>query len=80
MDFTQEDPALALQHLASNEVIVAANATLPPGVVPPVVSPPNAPGLPNTGGPDLWLLMAGFVLVFGGGTLVIANQRRRRRS
>jgi uncharacterized repeat protein (TIGR01451 family)/LPXTG-motif cell wall-anchored protein len=49
-----------------------------------VVSPPPPevipPSLPNTGGPDLWYLAAGLVLVLGGSLLVLGDQRRRRRS
>jgi uncharacterized repeat protein (TIGR01451 family) len=51
-----------------------------------VVSPPTPPQkphphvLPNTGGPDGWVLGAGLALVLAGGTLVLADQRRRRRS
>jgi uncharacterized repeat protein (TIGR01451 family)/LPXTG-motif cell wall-anchored protein len=55
----------------------------PPVVTPPVVSPPEAKppaALPNTGGPNLWLLVAGFVLLLGGGTLLAGDRMRRRRS
>jgi LPXTG-motif cell wall-anchored protein len=53
-----------------------------PAVIPPVVSPPQVtpPTLPNTGGPDSWVLAAGLVLLLGGGTLVAGDRRRRRRS
>jgi LPXTG-motif cell wall-anchored protein len=61
----------------SNAVTDAANATLPPEVKPPQVSPPGA--LPNTGGPDRWLLMAGLVLLLGGSTIVAGGRPRRRR-
>ncbi|MCW2858068.1 MAG: hypothetical protein JWR52_3683 [Marmoricola sp.] len=40
------------------------------------VSPPTQGGLPNTGGPDLWILLGGLGLV-AGGSLVIARSKRR---
>jgi LPXTG-motif cell wall-anchored protein len=49
---------------------------LPPRT--PQVSPPAV--LPNTGGPDSWLLGAGLILLLGGGTLIAADRRRRHRS
>ena len=64
--------------LSSNQVIDAANATLPPVVSPPEVEPPSS--LPNTGGPNGWLLVAGLVLLLGGGTMVASGRLRRRRS
>jgi LPXTG-motif cell wall-anchored protein len=53
-----------------------------PAVIPPVVSPPQVtpPTLPNTGGPDSWILAAGLVLLLGGSALVAGDRRRRRRS
>ncbi len=40
------------------------------------VSPPSHGGLPNTGGPDKWILLGGLCLV-AGGTTVIARSKRR---
>jgi len=51
-----------------------------------VVSPPKPTQkphphvLPNTGGPNGWIAAGGLALVLAGGTLVLADQRRRRRS
>jgi uncharacterized repeat protein (TIGR01451 family)/LPXTG-motif cell wall-anchored protein len=51
-----------------------------------IVSPPKPPQkphphvLPNTGGPDGWVLGSGLALLLAGGTLVLTDQRRRRRS
>lgn len=36
----------------------------------------NTSGMPNTGGPKLWLLVAGLVLVLGGGGAVAASRKR----
>jgi uncharacterized repeat protein (TIGR01451 family)/LPXTG-motif cell wall-anchored protein len=47
-------------------------------VSPPKGSPPAV--LPNTGGPDSWLLGAGVILLLGGTTLVAGGRRHRRRS
>jgi hypothetical protein len=74
---------LSTHALLSNEVTDAANETLPPQVI---VKPPTAPQkphphvLPNTGGPDGWVAAGGLALVLAGATLVLADQRRRRRS
>lgn len=75
-------PAMTDHELESNEVVVTASATLPPEVIPPAgPKPPSTPGaLPATGGPDQWLLLAGLVLLVGGGTLVAGDRRRKHRS
>jgi LPXTG-motif cell wall-anchored protein len=44
-------------------------------VIAPEVSPPHG-GLPGTGGPVFWLLVAGLVLLLGGGGAVLAGRRR----
>ena len=75
-EFGDETPDTHSQ--LSNEVVDSASATLPPEVKPPQVAPPGA--LPNTGGPDRWLLTAGLLLLLGGGTLVAGGRLRRRRS
>jgi LPXTG-motif cell wall-anchored protein len=65
---------------SSNEVTDAASEVLPPKQV---VSPPkqhHPAVLPNTGGPDRWLLGAGLLLLLGGGTLVAGDRRNKRRS
>lgn len=77
------EPTMTDHHLDSNEVTAAASATLPPEVVEPptvepTVEPPSSSGLPNTGGPDAWLLVAGLVLLLGGGILLLSEWRRRR--
>jgi LPXTG-motif cell wall-anchored protein len=45
-----------------------------------VVSPPGGDdgdgGLPNTGGPAFWALVAGLVLVAGGSGAVVVARRR----
>jgi LPXTG-motif cell wall-anchored protein len=66
--------------LTANATTSVANCVVvtPPVVSPPEVKPPAA--LPNTGGPNLWLLVAGFVLLLGGGTLLAGDRMRRRRS
>jgi LPXTG-motif cell wall-anchored protein len=66
---------------AGHDECTTANHT-PPLVLPPVVSPPQVtpPSLPNTGGPDRWILAAGLLLLLGGSTLVAGDRRRRRRS
>jgi LPXTG-motif cell wall-anchored protein len=53
-----------------------------PAVAPPVVSPPQVlpPSLPNTGGPDAWLLAAGLGLVLVGGLVLAGDRRRKHRS
>jgi LPXTG-motif cell wall-anchored protein len=61
---------------ATVRVCTPAVVVSPP--TPPEVSPPGA--LPNTGGPDAWVLAAGLVLLLGGSSLVIGDRRRRRRS
>jgi LPXTG-motif cell wall-anchored protein len=73
------EPQMTHHTLATNEVVVTASATLPPVVV--VAGPVASPGvLPNTGGPDAWLVAAGMLLLLGGGSLVVSDRRRRRRS
>jgi len=67
---------------ATNAPELTANATTTvscPIVSPPQI-PPLPPELPNTGGPDIWMVAAGLVLLLGGGTLVAGDRRRRRRS
>jgi LPXTG-motif cell wall-anchored protein len=80
VDYTTVVPpeGTASHHLSSNEVTDSASATLPPKVIPPKSRPPAV--LPNTGGPDSWLLGAGVILLLGGGTLIAADRRRRHRS
>jgi LPXTG-motif cell wall-anchored protein len=76
-----DDAAEAPPHtLASNEVTDAASATLPPKVIvsPPKQRPPAV--LPNTGGPNSWILAGGLALLLAGGSLVLTDRRRRRRS
>ena len=64
-----------LQTSESGQVCV--NAV--PIVLPPKQQPhPHV--LPNTGGPDAWVLAAGMALLLGGAGLVLADQRRKRRS
>jgi LPXTG-motif cell wall-anchored protein len=85
LDWTQFDDALVRtelaavtltpHHLATNEVVVRASATLPPQAAP---KPPKV--LPNTGGPGTWPLAVGLLLLLGGGMLVASDRRRRRRS
>jgi large repetitive protein len=72
--FTGDDPELSL---GSDDASVRActPAVLPPA--PPEVIPPT---LPNTGGPDMWLVAAGLLLLLGGGSLVAGDRLRRRRS
>jgi LPXTG-motif cell wall-anchored protein len=69
------------QTAAGHEECKTDNNT-PPLVLPPVVSPPQVtpPSLPNTGGPNRWILAAGLLLLLGGSTLVAGDRRRRRRS
>jgi LPXTG-motif cell wall-anchored protein len=58
-------------------------AAIPPAPVVLVESPTSQPHpnvLPNTGGPEVGLFAAGLALLLGGGALVLADQRRRRRS
>jgi LPXTG-motif cell wall-anchored protein len=54
-------------------------------VVAPAVAGPHSPGggghhpssgLPSTGGPAFWALVAGLVLLLGGGSFVVASRRR----
>lgn len=75
-------PEMTDHELASNEVVVTASATLPPEVIPPAGPKPTPTqgALPATGGPDQWLLLGGFVLLLGGGTLVAGDRRRKHRS
>jgi uncharacterized repeat protein (TIGR01451 family)/LPXTG-motif cell wall-anchored protein len=65
---------------ATNAPALTANATTT--VSCPIVSPPQVtpPTLPNTGGPDSWILAAGMALLLGGSMLVAGDRRRRRRS
>jgi LPXTG-motif cell wall-anchored protein len=64
-----------LQTSESGQVCV--NAV--PIVLPPKQQPhPHV--LPNTGGPDAWVFAAGLAMLLGGGALVLADQRRKRRS
>jgi LPXTG-motif cell wall-anchored protein len=74
--FTGDDPE---QSLGSDDATVRVCT---PAVAPPVVAPPEVipPSLPNTGGPDAWLLAAGLGLVLAGGVLLAAERRRKRRS
>lgn len=74
-------PEMVHHRLASDEVVVVANATLPPETpeVPEVIPPAGPQALPSTGGPGRWLLVAGLVLLLGGGALVAADRRRRLR-
>lgn len=46
---------------------------LPTGVT---VSPPGEGGLPNTGGPHLWIFIAGVALLIGGSGAVVTARRR----
>jgi LPXTG-motif cell wall-anchored protein len=56
---------------------VCVNAV--PIVLPPKQQPhPHV--LPNTGGPDAWVLATGLAMLLGGGALLLADQRRKRRS
>jgi LPXTG-motif cell wall-anchored protein len=79
LSWTQVDIPEQTQHKDSNPVTDVANATLPPRIIPPEAPRPPAV-LPNTGGPDSWLLGAGLILLLGGGTLIAADRRRRHRS
>ncbi|MCX6397892.1 MAG: LPXTG cell wall anchor domain-containing protein [Propionibacteriales bacterium] len=63
------------------QAIICVNAVEPPVVTPPDPEPP-VPGstdLPDTGGPDRLLLLAGVVLLGAGGVLVLTTRRRERR-
>ena len=79
LSWTQADDAEGAppHSLSSNEVTDAANEVLPPKLTPPKVKPPAA--LPNTGGPDSWLLTAGLLLLLGGGLLLAGDRLRRIR-
>lgn len=44
-------------------------------VIAPQVEGPGG-GLPGTGGPVLWVLVAGVLLLLGGGGVLVANRRR----
>ncbi|HET6167580.1 MAG TPA: LPXTG cell wall anchor domain-containing protein [Marmoricola sp.] len=74
--FTGDDPE---QSLGSDDATVRVCT---PAVAPPIVSPPEVlpPSLPNTGGPDAWLMAAGLGLVLAGGLVLAAERRRKRRS
>ncbi|MGO4257628.1 SpaA isopeptide-forming pilin-related protein [Marmoricola sp. RAF53] len=67
--------------LTSNEVTDEARAIEPAAPV-VVVDPPGSggTGLPNTGGPDLWILLLGLGLTLVGGTVVLGGRIPRRRS
>jgi len=67
------------QNSANNKATVQV-CTAAVIVSPPIVSPPHPAVLPNTGGPDRWLFAAGLALLLAGGTLVVGDRRRRRRS
>jgi LPXTG-motif cell wall-anchored protein len=45
-------------------------------VVAPKAQAPTGSGLPNTGGPAFWILVAALVLLLGGGGAVVAGRRR----
>jgi hypothetical protein len=65
---------------ANNEATVQVCT---PAVLPPIVSPPEQlhPNvLPNTGGPDGWLLPGALAMMLAGMTLVVGDRRGRRRS
>jgi uncharacterized repeat protein (TIGR01451 family) len=49
-------------------------------IVSPPVQQPHPHVLPNTGGPDVWLFSGGLAMLLAGSTLVLIDQRRRRRS
>jgi len=83
------EPAPAVENSGSRHdvqalvVRIPAAATVdPPLTILPgsVVEPPTAPhhpgGMPNTGGPSLWLALAGLVAVLLGGVLVERSLRR----
>jgi len=44
------------------------------------VQQPHPHVLPNTGGPNVWLFGGGLAMLLAGSTLVLTDQRRRRRS
>ena len=46
-------------------------------VSPAQVSAPSDSGLPSTGGPAFWILVAALVLLLAGGGTVLASRRRR---
>jgi LPXTG-motif cell wall-anchored protein len=79
-------PEVVARSLAAPEGALASDdATVrvcTPAVIPPVVSPPEVipPSLPNTGGPDAWLIAAGLFLVLAGGLVIAADRRRKHRS
>ena len=73
---TGDNDATLDEDSESGQVCVPA-LVLPPQ---PPQNPPLPPELPNTGGPDGWILVAGLVLLLGGSTLVAGDRRRRRRS
>jgi LPXTG-motif cell wall-anchored protein len=63
-------------NMATVQVCTPAIVVLPP-------KPPQQPHphvLPNTGGPNAWVFAAGLALLLSGGALVLADQRRKRRS
>jgi LPXTG-motif cell wall-anchored protein len=63
-------------NVATVQVCTPAIVVLPP-------KPPQQPHphvLPNTGGPNAWVFAAGLALLLSGGALVLADQRRKRRS
>jgi len=67
------------QNAANNQATVQVCT---PAVSPPIVSPPqhHPTVLPNTGGPDRWLLAGGLALLLAGTATVVGDRRRRRRS
>ncbi|MGY2876747.1 putative repeat protein (TIGR01451 family)/LPXTG-motif cell wall-anchored protein [Marmoricola sp. URHA0025 HA25] len=68
---------------SGNAPTLTANATATVTnciIVSPPVQQPHPHVLPNTGGPNGWLFAGGLALLLSGGTLVLSDQRRRRRS
>jgi LPXTG-motif cell wall-anchored protein len=64
----------------SNAVTDSANEVLPPKQEVTLPKQHHSSVLPNTGGPDRWVLAAGLALLLAGATLVVGDRRRRRRS
>jgi len=67
-------PPVLAQNSESGQACVRAVVVSPPRPEPH----PNV--LPNTGGPQAGVFAVGLALLLGGGTLVLVDQRRRRRS
>jgi uncharacterized repeat protein (TIGR01451 family)/LPXTG-motif cell wall-anchored protein len=68
---------------ASNHPVLTATASTQVVncvVVSPPKQQPHPHVLPNTGGPNGWLFTGGLALLVAGGSLVLTDQRRRRRS